>query len=551
MNRGRVMKNRIAKIFCIFVALGYPAVTHRTWKSDPLPAQYNVISNYGRQYIFRTGTLPPEVSGPTFIGDLRDNALHDSMNVILSAVVNIVTGTTGIRESQQLHQLFPWHYLILVPLSIYVFAMVYRRISNSEFTHIDAAILFAFVLFPLATRPRVAFRGLNSRSAAAIGLFHFLIVLILLDATGHRKYSKRRIGVYLILLTAYFPLHHTWSYYLLIVAGSLGVLGLLRGNRFLSRILVSVIILWSVNATYYVQNQIAEPIRLFAEFETRVAALDTLFQPAPVTRVDPSYLYSTSYAIDQLRFVNALLVVSIFVIFGGILVYRLYHDTTGYIDFEFGSIYAGLTVTAVGLFVWQGFSGVRARILQISIPLSRILLGYLLVSVSSKRVKWGVRTVAIAAACLCVLTLAFFPPGLSYQISPAEGQAIETVGTFTPSEQSIYGDYRLAPPLLLFGQTSIYTFDARDQSATKTEEFLDQVYYNPTAPQESLDELISDSNYTVLLTERQTEIAILDVGLNRFRPVNASQIDQWNRAQQFNRVYSNGETYAYARHPAE
>jgi len=531
----------------ILVGLAYPVVTHRGWGSVSLPAQYNVISNFGRQQIFETGSLPPEVTGPTFVGDLRDNALHDSMNIILSSEYNIVTGTTDIREAQRIHELFPWHYLVLVPLSIYLFVRVYQRLNEAEFSTIDAVVLFGFVLFPLSTRPRVAFRGLNSRSAAAIGLFHLLVVLVLLDATSDRKQDKRRIAVYLVMLTAYFPLHHTWSYYLLLVIGSLGVFGLLIRERFLSRLLVSGAVIWSISAAYLAQNQIEEPLRLYSEFETRLASFGEFLEPAPVSNVDPSYLYAAGGNIDTLRFLNALVIISLFGLFGLLLLYRLYRRVTSLLDLNFGAIYGGLTVTAVGLFVWQGISGVRGRILQISVPLGRVLLGYLLVSVSSRWLKNGVRGLAVVTVCLCLVTFAFFPAGLSYQISPAEGAAVEAVGTHTPTDRAIYSDYRLAPPLLLYGPVNVHTLDARDQEATQTEAFLDGVYYGPTAPQRQLDELIGESSYTVLLTDRQTEIAVLDVGLNRFRPVTEADLRQWQRVRQFNRVYSNGQSHAYAR----
>ncbi|NUB91493.1 hypothetical protein HT576_10750 [Haloterrigena sp. SYSU A121-1] len=541
-------RSRATKIIIIITSLSYPLLSYRTWGTSSLPAQFGIISAHGRQRIFETGKLPDSVQGPTWVGALRDNGAHDPLNTIFSAQINIITGTTGVEESLWFMELFPWHYLILLPIFVFAFTRGLSKVEAPTFKTVDVAILAGFILFPVATRPLIAFRGFNARSSVAIVLFHLVLALFLLNATAARNSHRRWIIVYGIVLAGLFPSHHTWAYYLLAIVGAMGIVGFIHGSRLMRQYSLYGLFIWACSSIYIAINQIREWGRLLTGFVTQIDNLSSLLRPTASAEVSPEYLASLPTLWTPLQIVNRITIVLIFVLSGVLLARRFINNSMNPLDRGFEAIFLAQSAVAAGLFIWAGLGGLRARIFEVSIPVSRLLVGYLLFTLSPSRFKNVVRGLAFIAIITCLLSMAIYPASHSNQISTTEAAGIETVGEHTPTSQAIFSDYRLAPAFMLYGPTEIYTVDSRRMSANETEKLLDTVYYHGDDPANNLDGMIGNSQYTVYITNRQTTVGILEVSLTRFRPAEEQIDSKWSQSDRFNRIYSNGEGVAYHRH---
>ena len=526
-------RSKSAKSIIVVILISYFLFTIQHWNHANLPTEFSIAEAWGRQAIIQQGSLPEVVSYPTWTDALRNNAAQDIFTKIFTAFILIVSGETSLKSGETLLMYLPVMQIIVIPLSV---IMVYRRFETNP--GFSTVLLYLFAIFPIASQVQNTPSGLGARNI--LGKTIFILIFSLLIIQSGKKFADRRMStIIMILIVSAFYFYHTWAYYLMFIIISFGIFGMIKHRIEFFRYLLSGLIGFGTSSVYLNVNQIREPYRLIAIFSELDSLQEYLF-PTPSSEMAESYFFVLHPIFSTAQTINALLIVSIFVIFGLRFILSEHNDT--YANALFTAC-IGLSGIATGLFIWKGVVGLKSRILEISVPVSFCIVAYQF-SIHRKRF----RELVNILVCLCVLvssvSFVYYPPELTSDVSNNETFGLEFAGKYATDDNYIISDYRLGSAMALVNSNKdrFVSVDANRHTISESEDVLDAIYYQDDHNMSIIDEVVMDGhlNYFLVTSARQSEITIEDASVNRFRPASADFQNALSENSGLHKVYSDG-----------
>jgi len=505
--------------------IGYSAV----------PTEWSPGIDWGRYYIVGNGHLISETgSALTWQSNIIDYGAFDVLPKILFAILNLITGITDFPRDLELHALLPWAGIAFIPV---LSLLAYRTLGGPKCPKyaLDPYLLLLFSLFPSVSAVSVVSGNTNgSAIARALFLLMLLLMVILFSSKNNRKML---MITYFILLIAVFYFYHTWAYYLSIILCCVGCIkGIKKDIDGLSIIFTSVLI-FICYSIYINTNLFNETFRISKTFINSIDLLNFI-SISNTMKVNPElFAYqSLSNLFSQMQFLNSALIFVISMIFIYIYLQRIKNGVSNSKEQILFWIFCGQIAIGLFLFVWDGFLGVYARIFEALTYLSILLLAYNLVY-SSGYLKKFLHVIVIVIVGISIYNYVSYPEPMKMHLVESEWNDISFIGNNVPKEEIIFSDFRIGTPLVYHGQRNIVTLDSTNNAPGDTEDILYSVYYNPFRPDLILDRILCSNRYYVMLSQRQSQVYILDPCLLQFKCASTNYIERWDEQINFHKVY--------------
>lgn len=525
------MQRRLLKTgliaFCISISIYLLPSAHQ----QPLGGGWGPAIDWGRFYIVQTGGLPQQIEQATYIEGLKNYGAVEQMPKILLAQINIITGVTVFPTGAYFLDKIPVVGLVIIPL----FAIAwYRRSSDIQHHRWDVLLILLVALFPHATVLDNLSGGLNP-SVYARGLF---ITSIYSYLRLYIEGDDRRWFILAVVTSVFmWNYYHTWAYYLFLYISTAGFVNFFYEKRQGFHYAVSISCLTFLIVGLYVNpNIVTEPFRLI----TTSIFLDDLFTLFQQPLANP--YESLEYAKE--RGVYGLLVPIHTVTIGltgllfafNILKNRYNHQRDRAGDALF-ILTIGHALVGGGLFIRSGFGALSGRFTQALTLMVILWIGYL-ASIDRPQVVKAAKGLAVLMVVLGLVGYLFVPAHQS-SVSTQELKGAEFVGEDT-SDIPVFADFRLGSPPLYFGKTELYTTHSAVDDYGELAPVLNNSYYSPSSPCQSLEEYLDPEQYLVLTSATQSELGVLDP-YRRFEPADDGFQRYWKDDENYQTVYSNGE----------
>lgn len=531
------------------IIIGNLIFVYPTLDYSPIPSQWGVGSGYGRIYTINTGQIFSPETSLTWQSSIKNYASLDVLPKILAAMISILTGNTGLIESEKFHHVFPWVGILFLPICLLYFYEFLAK-KNKGINTVDMLILYLFAMFPLAsTLPSMS---LGAAAANSVARVLFLLILILLAIIfDQNKSNCSKVAVFILILFPFFYYHHTWSYYMLIYLSLLGIISLVTKERNTSSeksilgISLLGVVLFFNSALYFNVNLLDESLRIIRNFPQ---ILNNFPSVTYTTKLNSELLgYETlnsTYSYLQLLSSTIILIIFILYIFGYIKNLKR-GEPQRYEKVLFYYTIVQLFIF-LALFIWDGFLGVYSRFFESLVYLTMLFSAYLLVK-SDGKFKSIIRFFLLFAVFVAVFSFLIAPSELNMQLTDEEFVGIQFAGENIPNRSYIFSDFRLATPLIYFNQLGVSTIDSPHDLPEVTEQILIRCYYDISYPEYILDKVINSTKYYVITSSRQSEVFIRDSSLKAFKKAPANFQRSWDEQRAFINIYSSNEIEIFAR----
>lgn len=507
---------------------------------SPVPTRWGVAIDYGRYNILKEGNLYKDTEqNLTWQSGLVTYGDADELPKILSAIINIVSGYTIFPKDLKFHQIFLWLPFIFIP----IIAMYwYKYISQRKEFDLNSFVLCGFSMFALPGALSVLSKGIAGAggNSVARGLF-FLVLVLLIVNFNEKKKNVYKLFVLILLFGPFYLFYHTWSYYLIIYMSTVLVLLIFNKEEryFASLVVVGIVIFISVSI-YYNIHLVNESARLVKYFPEIAANLSSIF-PWSVSGVEDELVgykpLNNIYGYTQV-------LISLFLVFVVVIfllnVYVRKKKKYKFLRYEKMLVYlvlAHVIGVGLGLFVWDGFSGVVARFFEGWVYIAILTSGCVL-TLGSKRMVNITRYVLIGIICLTIASYFIQPKELDRSLTREEFIGLKFTGEKVNPNSYIFSDFRLVMPLLYYGQHGLVDIDYRHRNGKVVQEILERCYYTGVNSHAILDEVIGHKHYYVATSERQSKVVISDSSYVSFKPANSNFQEQFAAQSSFNKIYN-------------
>lgn len=519
----------------------------------PVATGYGTYVDWGGHWLLRTGRLyrPGEIEAPSAYARGIAYGSLDIFAKTLDASVAHSTGYGGLEERSRLMRLLPWAGALFVPLSaLILFAEVSRQLARSRASTADLAMLFLFAALPssaLIAATRVGGYG----DHVARGLMAVLLSQVLLRAFKGGKVSVPEVVAFLVVLTGLQLYYHTAIMYFAIIVLTL-VLGLLvlgRGDLVPGNT-VLVVLLAAVAVHAYVNT---------AFFHNYVLMAKTVIEDARRINTQGELAGVVPHRAVWVTALNLLNTASTLAI-GLVLLPRLWArrgelrrrgGAPLHPDVIVALFLASALPIAALVGVWAGPGEVYGRLSALGGLMLTMVAGYML---ATRRNRWeGVLLRALMGAAVAAALVTYGSDELLslHELTHAEDRAGAYVPSAAPPRQAVFSDFRIATPLLYRGVYGITGIDSEYRPHANTRRLIHAVYQNgtPAEAARELDEVVGAEEYLLLTSAEQARSGVSDAGA-LFRPAGPRFQEKLIASEEFDTLYSSGETTVFRRAPA-
>lgn len=510
---------------------------------SPISTQWGVSSAYGRLYIIENGFIPPlRFDSLTWQSGIISYASVDLFPKILATMISIICGKTGLIESEQFHQNFSWVGTIFLPMVVlYFYTFLSKKEGKRNYT--DMIFLYLFGMFHLAGLVTSLSLGVTAANSVARVLF-LLIIISFIIIFDEQKKNWKHVLLLIILIISFYNFHHTWSYYLVLYLTTVLICTVKsEDQRFINSLLFTSITLFFTIAIYNNAKLFQEPVTLIKSFPDILINFPSVSYTSKVSENFLGYQsLGTTYSYIQL--ISSFLVSLLFIIY--IIQYVPRRKIAPSYEKIMFYLIVAQALVVLGLFMWDGFTGVYSRILESAVYISMLLSSSILIK-SEGKLKSTFRFILLCIVLTTVFSYLNYPPELNYQVTNSEFNGIDFAGKYIINDSYIFSDFRLGAPVLYYNQRALVTIDSLHSTSSKTEELLNNCYYNISKPEKTLDNLMGSDKYYVLLSSFQTKVCLFDPTLIPFKQAEIGFQEKWSNEKAFSKVYSSKYVDIFAR----
>jgi hypothetical protein len=527
-------------VIVCYILLIFPKINY-----SQVPTKWSVGIDWGRYAIVNEGYIyQDDGKALTWQSDLKKYGSLDVLPKIYFATINIITGFDTFPNDLKFHYLFPFAGVILLPIILMLFYSFLCKRESKAFNQVDFCLLYLFCIFPTFSSIE-PISGNTNGSGLARALFILILILIVI-IFDEKKTNPMRVLLLVILFISFFYYYHTWSYYLaLYLCGLLFFNRRKKDHRFLMSLYVLGIIIFFSYSIYYNSQLFDEPSRIISNFPQVIKNFPSVSYSA---KVDPEYVgyLSLNSAFSYIQLLSLLFILIPCVIY--FIRFLVLYKMDSYKLYEIQLFYYLLTqsIIGLGLFIWNGITGVISRIFESLVYISMLLISSLLVT-SDDKLKSILRFIMLSAVFLTIISIIICPKELNWQLTNEEYVGIEFAGNHIDGDKYIFSDFRLGTPLIYFNQRGIVTLDSTNNLPKTTEDILDFCYYNVSNPEYILDSYIQSKDYFFLSSARQENVFLMDSSLKRFRVASKDFQEQWDMQGSFNNIYSSEQIEIFLR----
>lgn len=463
-----------------------------------MSVSYSAWTDWTRFHIIKTGQISHELSPETLASARIGNGMSD-FSILFIAILNIVTGTTKLKEGLYFLSILPIGGIVLVPSAVFMWV---RKTWGRHTDPVALGLILILSLFPSAAHIG---RSSTALHYSIYAIFIFALVLYLLPwATD----SNRRMVILFILIFTLFNLNHSIAHLPILfipgvyIIGKLGknTFGINANNYYISITTVLAIIAIFVLVDMQFNNRLRElavqNFRLYfgqppartvlatTRFSQNIQSYTTLGNIARVIRGTALIIYRSIYLFYIIIF--CLLIFNN--LFKNILNFIWFQSSTGnskpgvngdvlgqYLKTTTSSdeepemmpymyIFYYILLFPVVLLTYYQYGGIGGGVVRtqaVGIFVAIPVFAYFL---NSK--EWLERVTSSAIVLIVVLALIAyaFQTGFIVSLSSnreqetliqSEESAIEFVGTEVPNHKYVFSDARLGPPLVYYNQMSL------------------------------------------------------------------------------------------------
>lgn len=312
-----------------------------------------------------------------------------------------------------------------------------------------------------------------------------------------------------------------------------------KEDRYYISLLVIGIVIFISISIYYNIHLLNESTRLLKYFPEMIADLSSIL-PWSVSGVEDDLVgykpLNNIYGYIQILISLFLVLVVIIFLLNFYVRKKKKYSVLRYEKMVVYFVLAHVIGVGLGLFIWDGFSGILARFFEGWVYIAILSSGCIL-TLGSKRIVKITRIVMVGIMCLTIVSYFIQPKELDRSLTREEFIGLRFTGEKVNINSYIFSDFRLVMPLLYFDQRGLIDIDYRHRNGEDVQEILERCYYSGLNPHLILDKVIGHKQYYVATSERQSKVVISDSSYVNFKPASSNFQEQFAIQNTFNRVY--------------
>lgn len=503
----------------------------------PISTQYTPNIEYAPWYIVQNGHLFQSSDIPT-VSSYTSGVVYgavDFIHTFLHSILLIVLGFETFEEIGRFYRLFPWQITILFPiisLTVYNFIAKTTEIRPNR---TDQCLIYILSMGPTYNMVVWSITGGLSLIYGWGILFILFYLLFKLKSNDSNKILIT--GLYILFLLILQPTYHTIALAYSCILLSILVVPIMLGTKdkfvnlsqfglyiviFLAFLIYHATSFWGsyMNGLKYFHS-------LYVKNENPLAPL--------IKPIEDWWLI--------LQLINYILIATPIFIF----IYRKYKKKHPYSLFENYLFYwtSSLVFLSFIFFVWNGVSGVVARINQFGSLISIITFSYLLVvSQNEKVLKFVLKFAIISIVLIANFSYLYSNAAIGNSLTIQEWDGELWVNKYISNENVLFSDFRISTPFVyldffkVVGISGSRTFSQKEQ--------LTNIFYADDEKKtiSSLLSITTNQNeqidYLFLSQQMTKSVPTILLPSGYYKPAPENFMDKYSRSKSLNKVYENG-----------